>query len=111
MLHGSGSVNRRGEEPCPERFELRLKRREALCVRKFYDYSRIQHKGEPINENVLTKARVVLSSAITAVTMAGGEVGWMDTVRSMRETITRDVVIHGTDDAPFGRDGRALAPH
>ena len=58
----------------------------------------------PSNASVIVRAEFpvgtdVLSSAMTAVTMAGGEVGGMDTVRSTRETITRDVVVHGTDDA------------
>ncbi len=58
----------------------------------------------PSNASVIVRAEFpvgadVLSSAMTAVTMAGGEVGGMDTVRSTRETITRDVVIHGSDDA------------
>jgi hypothetical protein len=56
----------------------------------------------PSNASVIVRAEFpvgadVLSSAMTAVTMAGGEVGGMDTVRSTRETITRDVVIHGED--------------
>ncbi len=58
----------------------------------------------PSNASVIVRAEFpvgadVLSSAMTAVTMAGGEVGGMDTVRSTRETITRDVVIHGADEA------------
>lgn len=56
------------------------------------------------NASVTVRAEIstgpeVLSRAMTAITMAGGEVGGMDTVRSTRETITRDVVIHATDDA------------
>ncbi len=39
-----------------------------------------------------------LSSAMAAITKAGGEVGGMDTVRSTRDAITRDVVVLGTDD-------------
>ena len=35
---------------------------------------------------------------MTAITMAGGEVDGMDTVRSTRETITRDIVILGADE-------------
>ena len=58
----------------------------------------------PSNASVIVRAEFpvgadVLSSAMTAVTMAGGEVGGMDTVRSTRETITRDIVIHGADEA------------
>ena len=57
----------------------------------------------PSNASVIVRAEFpvgadVLSSAMTAVTMAGGEVGGMDTVRSTRETITRDIVIYGTDE-------------
>ena len=40
-----------------------------------------------------------LTSAMTAITQSGGEVSGMDTVRSTRETITRDMVVHGTDEA------------
>ncbi len=58
----------------------------------------------PSNASVIVRAEVavggdVLSSAMTAVTVAGGEVGGMDTVRSTRETITRDIVIHGADES------------
>jgi malate dehydrogenase (oxaloacetate-decarboxylating) len=35
---------------------------------------------------------------MTAITMGGGEVDGMDTVRSTRETITRDIVILGADE-------------
>ncbi len=58
----------------------------------------------PSNASVIVRAEFavggdVLSSAMTAVTVAGGEVGGMDTVRSTRETITRDIVIHGADES------------
>ena len=57
----------------------------------------------PSNASVIVRAELpagpeVLSSVMTAITMAGGEVGGMDTVRSTRETITRDIVISGTDE-------------
>lgn len=57
----------------------------------------------PSNASVIVRAEFpvgadVLSNAMTAVTMAGGEVGGMDTVRSTRETITRDIVISGADE-------------
>ena len=57
----------------------------------------------PSNASVIVRAEFpmgadVLSSAMTAVTMAGGEVGGRDTVRSTRETITRDIVIYGTGE-------------
>lgn len=58
----------------------------------------------PSNASVIVRAELfagpeVLSSAMTAITMAGGEVGGMDTVRSTRETITRDITIYAADDA------------
>ncbi len=58
----------------------------------------------PSNASVIVRAELsagpeVLSSAMTAITMAGGEVVGMDTVRSTRDTITRDIVIEaGSDD-------------
>ena len=58
----------------------------------------------PSNASVIVRAEIpagpeVLSHAMTAITMAGGEVSGMDAVRSTRETITRDIVIEGPDDA------------
>ena len=58
----------------------------------------------PSNASVIVRAEIpagpeVLSSVMTAITMAGGEVAGMDAVRSTRETITRDIVIEGADDA------------
>ncbi len=57
----------------------------------------------PSNASVIVRAELsagpeVLSHAMTAITMAGGEVDGMDTVRSTRETITRDIVILGADE-------------
>ncbi len=58
----------------------------------------------PSNASVIVRAELsagpeVLSSAMTAITMAGGEVAGMDTVRSTRDTITRDIVIEAGSDA------------
>ena len=57
----------------------------------------------PSNASVIVRAELsagpeVLSHVMTAITMAGGEVDGMDTVRSTRETITRDIVILGADE-------------
>ena len=57
----------------------------------------------PSNASVIVRAELsagpeVLSHVMTAITMGGGEVDGMDTVRSTRETITRDIVILGADE-------------